>query len=204
MGICRCDSQALCLGGRPIDQIEETLIANLLGAMTAITFANVIARYVFNSNILWALELTVFLFAWLVLFGRLLCVRRTAHLGVDVVLNMVSPRRAAVLALISCRLLLAFAFLLLKGAWDYWAPFAAELPPHAGAGSHRLEKFRGPGWYEVDDIPMPSFLRFLEVWINQGEAYEKLPRCDPLFHAAVYGASAAIASFRQALAIWDR
>ncbi len=37
--------------------------------MTLITFANVIARFGFNSNILWALEATVFLFAWLVLLG---------------------------------------------------------------------------------------------------------------------------------------
>ena len=50
-----------------IDRIEEQLIAGILGLMTVITFANVIARYGFNSNILWALEMTVFLFAWLVL-----------------------------------------------------------------------------------------------------------------------------------------
>jgi C4-dicarboxylate transporter DctQ subunit len=55
--------------GRVINMIEETLIALILGIMTVITFANVIARYVFNTNILWALEATVFLFAWLVLLG---------------------------------------------------------------------------------------------------------------------------------------
>jgi len=49
------------------DRIEETLIAGILGVMTVITFANVVMRYVFNQNILWALELTVFLFGWLVL-----------------------------------------------------------------------------------------------------------------------------------------
>ena len=54
-------------GGSVMDQIEESLIAILLGLMTIITFANVIARYVFNDNILWALEATVFLFAWMVL-----------------------------------------------------------------------------------------------------------------------------------------
>ena len=41
--------------GRVINEIEETLIAVLLGLMTLVTFANVIARYVFNANILWAL-----------------------------------------------------------------------------------------------------------------------------------------------------
>ena len=55
--------------GRLVSEIEESLIAIILGLMTLITFANVIARYVLNSNILWALEATVFLFAWLVLIG---------------------------------------------------------------------------------------------------------------------------------------
>ena len=56
-----------------IDRIEETFIAILLGLMTVLTFANVLARYLFNSNIFYALELTVFMFAWLVLLGRILC-----------------------------------------------------------------------------------------------------------------------------------
>ena len=64
-----------------IDQIEETVIAGLLGLMTLITFANVVARFVFNSNILWALELTVFLFAWLVLLGASYAVKKHAHLA---------------------------------------------------------------------------------------------------------------------------
>jgi hypothetical protein len=50
--------------------ILGAIIAMLLGLMTVVTFANVVARYAFNSNILWALELTSFLFAWLVLLGR--------------------------------------------------------------------------------------------------------------------------------------
>ena len=52
-----------------VDRIEETAIAVILGLMTIITFANVVARYVFNANILWALEVTVFLFAWLATSG---------------------------------------------------------------------------------------------------------------------------------------
>ena len=64
------------------------MIAGLLGLMTLITFANVVARFVFNSNILWALELTVFLFAWLVLLGASYAVKTHAHLGVDAILNI--------------------------------------------------------------------------------------------------------------------
>ena len=157
--------------GRAIDAIEETLIAVILGLMTVVTFANVIARYVFNANILWALETTVFLFAWLVLLGASYCVKVRAHLGVDVVLNMVSPGLRQLLAMISVAACLAFSILLLIGSWNYWAPFAA-LPTLDGT-------LKDQAWYEVNDIPMLDFLRFIEAPMNEGEAYEKLPRFIP-------------------------
>jgi len=151
-------------GGGLLNAIEETLIALILGLMTVLTFANVIARYVFNSNILWALETTVFLFAWLVLLGASYCIKTRTHLGVDVVLNMVSPgarRILAIVAVISC---LAFSVLLLIGAWQYWSPFIGKQV-----------------WYEVNDIPMPDSLRFIEPLLNEGEPYEKMPRFIPYF-----------------------
>ena len=150
--------------GGLIDTIEESLIALILGLMTVITFANVIARYVFNSNILWALETTVFLFAWLVLLGASYCVKTQSHLGVDVIINIVSPGTRKTLAIISVVCCLAFSILLLIGAWQYWAPFAGKNV-----------------WYEVNDIPMPGILKFLEDALNEGEPYEKLPRFIPYF-----------------------
>ncbi len=157
--------------GRAINEIEETLIAVILGLMTMITFANVVARYVFNANILWALETTVFLFAWLVLIGASYCVKARAHLGVDVVLNMVQPGLRRLLAFIAVGACLVFSVLLMIGAWNYWAPFAA-LPMLDGT-------LKDQAWYEVNDIPMLDFLRFIEGPMNQGEAYEKLPRFIP-------------------------
>ncbi len=145
-----------------IDRIETTGIALLLGAMTLITFANVIARYVFNSNILWALETTVFLFAWLVLLGVSHGIKISAHIGVDLVLNIASPAIRRGLVIASVAACLAFSLLLLKGAWDYWWPFATE-----------------QAWYEVNDIPMPDFMQFLADWMNEGERYEKIPRFIP-------------------------
>lgn len=150
--------------GRAIDQIEETLIALLLGLMTLVTFANVVARYVFNDNILWALETTVFLFAWLVLLGASYLVKTTAHLGVDVLVNLASPGLRRAMALVSVVCCLAFSILLLVGAWQYWSPFIGRQV-----------------WYEVNDIPMPAFLQFLSDWLNEGEAYEKVPRFIPYF-----------------------
>ena len=148
--------------GRGVDAIEETSIAICLGLMTAITFANVVARYVFDSNILWALELTVFLFAWLVLMGMSYGVKKHVHIGVDVIINAVSPPVRRILAMISITLSLIFAVLLLIGSWNYWYPFATER-----------------AWLETDDIPIPDFMQFLATWMNEGERYEKMPRWIP-------------------------
>ncbi|AVO36990.1 TRAP transporter small permease [Pukyongiella litopenaei] len=163
-----------------VDRVEETAIAVILGLMTAITFANVVARFVFNSNILWALELTVFLFAWLVLLGASYAVRKHAHLGVDAILNILAPGPRRLLALVSVAMCLLFSLLMLKGAYDYWAVFA-DLPPTSGRWfpTGFDTGARSQSFYEVDDIPMWGVLRFLEGAINYGEAYEKLPKVVP-------------------------
>ncbi|WP_306116576.1 MULTISPECIES: TRAP transporter small permease [unclassified Roseovarius] len=162
------------------DRIEETIIAALIGLMTVITFANVIVRYVFSSNILWAVELTVFLFAWLVLLGASYAVKKHAHLGVDAIINMVSPATARVMALISVACCLVFSLLLLKGTYDYWAVFA-DLPPTSGrwfpTGFDTTA--RSQSFYEVEDVPMIGLFAFLEDLINYGESYEKLPKVIP-------------------------
>jgi C4-dicarboxylate transporter DctQ subunit len=148
--------------GRFIDNIEETSIAICLGLMTLITFANVVARYAFDENILWALEATVFLFAWLVLMGMSYGVKKHVHIGVDVVINAVSPTVRRVMAIVSVLACVAFSVLLLIGSWDYWYPFATDR-----------------AWLETDDIPMPEFLQFLADAMNEGERYEKMPRWIP-------------------------
>lgn len=145
-----------------IDNVEETFIAITLGLMTIITFANVIARYIFNANILWGLEATVFLFAWLVLIGASYGVKHTFHIGIDVVLNIVSPKVRKILTLIACAACVLFAALLLKGAWDYWSPFIGKR-----------------AFYETDDLPVPFFLAWISDVFNDGETYEKLPRFIP-------------------------
>ncbi|CAH1604809.1 TRAP transporter small permease [Vibrio sp. MMG022] len=150
--------------GRITDALEETLIAFFLGAMTLLTFANVIFRYVFNDNILWALELTVFMFAWMVLVGASYGVKKHFHIGVDAIINMVSEPKRKILALLAAVCCLAFSVLLLIGSWNYWYPFATER-----------------AWYETDDIPMPEMFQFLADWLNEGERYEKLPRFIPYF-----------------------
>jgi len=149
--------------GRVVNELEETLIAVFLGLMTIITFVNVVARYVFNSNVLWALETTVFLFAWLVLFGISYCVKITAHLGVDALVNLFAPPARKLLTMIALALCLVYCGLLLKGSWDYWSKFAFQL-----------------SFMEVDDVPFPHWLQDA-FGLKDGNdyVYDYLPRYIP-------------------------
>ncbi|MBM7070261.1 TRAP transporter small permease [Actibacterium sp. 188UL27-1] len=162
------------------DAIEETLISALLGLMTVLTFANVVARYGFNSNILWALELTVFMFGWLVLLGASYAVKKGIHLGVDIIVLALAPPMRRILGLMAVTACIVFSFLMLKGAWDYWANFA-DLPQTTGRWfpTGFQETFRTRAWYETQDVPNPGFLKFLEDMLNEGEEYEKLPKVVP-------------------------
>lgn len=169
--------------GRFVDAIEETSIAACLGLMTIVTFANVVARYIFEANILWALELTVFLFAWLVLMGMSYGVKKHVHIGVDVVINAMSGGARKALALIAVTACLVFSALLLIGAWDYWYPFATER-----------------AWLETDDIPMPEFMQFLADAMNEGERYEKMPRWIPYLALPV---GVALLTLRFLQVAWD-
>lgn len=180
--------------GGVIDTLEESLIAIIIALMTLITFGNVVARYGFNSNILWALEATSFLFAWLVLLGASYCVKKNLHLGVDAVVNLFKPGPKRVLALVSAILCVIYAALLLKGGWDYWAPFAELSPTSGRVFPTGFESARGQGWYEVNDIEMPGFMNpFFANLFNQGEPYEKMPRLIPY---AVLPLSMALLLFR--------
>ena len=159
-----------------INQFEENAIAVLLGLMTLITFINVILRYGFQTGVIWGLEATSFLFAWLVLFGVSYCVKVTAHIGVDAIINYFSPQWQRIVALFAASICILYAFLLMKGSWDFFANFVG-LPGTSGRWfpSGLESDFVNQSWFESEDIPMPDFLRFIEPIINDGEAYEKLP-----------------------------
>ena len=165
--------------GHFVHRFEETGIAVILGAMTIITFINVVLRYGFNMSLIWGLEAVTFLFAWLVLFGVSYGVKVTAHLGVDAVINLFSHGPRRVLAVTSGIICVIYAVFLLKGAWDYWAPFAGLDATTGRWFPTGFANSRDQAWYAVVDMPMPEWLRFIEPIMNEGEQYEKLPRFIP-------------------------
>lgn len=172
--------------GRAVHAFEETAIAVLLGLMTLVTFVNVVLRYGFNTALIWGLEVTLILFAWLVIFGVSYCVKVTAHLGVDAVTNLFQPGTRKVLALLSGLVCIVYAALLMKGAWDYWAPFAGLDGTTGRWFPTGFANSRNNAFYMTEQVPMIELFRWLEpITLNKGfpeaewEHWEKLPRVIP-------------------------
>jgi C4-dicarboxylate transporter, DctQ subunit len=105
--------------GRVVNALEEGVIALLFAAMTVVTFSQVVARYVFNTGAVWALELTVYLFAWLVLFGMSYGIKVHAHLGIDAFVRALPSRAQRVLGLLAVAAGLIYGAIMLIGSWEY-------------------------------------------------------------------------------------
>ena len=92
---------------RILDRLEETLIAILMALATLITFVAVVHRYasgfaipglqdwLLTINLSWAQEATTYLFVWMAKFGAAYGVRTGIHVGVDVLINRLEPRKRA-------------------------------------------------------------------------------------------------------------
>ncbi len=104
---------------RWIERIEEGAIAFLLAAMTVVTFAQVIARYVFNYSFVWAVELTGVMFGGLIFIGMSYGVRVGAHIGVDAFVKSLSRPAARVVGMLAAVLCLVYALIVLVGGSIY-------------------------------------------------------------------------------------
>lgn len=105
--------------GRLIGRLEETLLALLLAAMTLLTFTQVALRYLFNTGLIWALEATVYMFAWLILLGISYGVRVHAHIGVDIVVKSLPVATRRIVGLVAIGLCLLYTAIMLYGSWRY-------------------------------------------------------------------------------------
>lgn len=110
---------------RALDRLEEGAVALLLAAMTVVTFAAVVARYVFNSGATWALEFTEFCFIWLIFLGASYAVRVHAHIGVDTFVKLLPPGGQRLAGLIGAAGCVAYGGILLAGSLTYFGKIYA-------------------------------------------------------------------------------
>jgi TRAP-type C4-dicarboxylate transport system permease small subunit len=172
---------------RILDRLEEWLIATLIAAATVITFVAVVHRYgASNSaalaawarmhgfawlaviadwtyihliaiNLSWAQELATYMFVWMAKFGAALGVRTGIHVGVDVLVNRLTPatRKPVIVFALLCGALFTGVIGSLGAVYVY------ELDPDQVS-----QELEWPSWIIYLCIPLGSYLmcfRFLEV-----------------------------------------
>ncbi len=109
----------LKLISKTIGFINQSIAAIGISAGVAIAFSNVVARYVFDASLVWATELTIFLFLWSVFFGAAYCFKKDAHIAVTVFLDLMPSRVAKVMLLLSHLVTIVFLIAVSYYGYEY-------------------------------------------------------------------------------------
>ena len=75
-----------------ISIIFRHVIASLFFIMIAITFIQVIFRYILNSALPWAGEIAIFFFIWIIFLGATISLVKGLHIGVDIFTNLLNKK----------------------------------------------------------------------------------------------------------------
>ena len=144
------------------DWIEEGLSAVCLVVMTTLTFANVIARYVFSASFSFSEEITTYLFVLLSLLGTAIAAKRKAHLGLTILTDAVKPKTRKVMSIISYILAVLFS-----GAIFYYGILMVKNQHMLGQVTAGMQ---WPEWIFGSFVPIGSFfvvVRFMQCLIEE-------------------------------------
>ena len=143
---------------------EETLIALLIASASVILFCNVVARYVFNTGVVWAEELVRYEIIWLVFIGGSVAARKGIHIGVDVMLHILPPRVAQVVRVVVAAICVIFCVAL---AW-----YGFDLVAQTRMFGQKTPAMQMPFWMVQLAIPVGATLmalRFAQtLWAELG------------------------------------
>jgi TRAP-type C4-dicarboxylate transport system permease small subunit len=100
-----------------IARLETTAVVLLVTLLTAVTFAQVITRYVLNDPLIWSEEVARYLFVWVSMIGAALAMRQGGHFGLDLLIRPI-PKLKPILGPLVTLVVVAFLVILLKTGID--------------------------------------------------------------------------------------
>lgn len=145
-----------------LNKIEEILAAICLIIMTILTFANVVARYVFSASFSFSEEITTYLFVLLSLLGTAIAAKRSEHLGLSIVTDAVSPKAEKILRIIGYAVAVLFS-----GSIFYYGIFMVKNQRMLGQVTAGMQ---WPEWIFGSFVPIGAFfvvIRFAQVLIHE-------------------------------------
>jgi TRAP-type C4-dicarboxylate transport system permease small subunit len=108
------------IAGRMDDWVaraETAVIIVLVTLLTAVTFAQVITRYVLGDSLIWSEEVARYLFVWVSMIGAALALREGGHFGLDLLIRPM-PRLKPILGPLVTLVMVVFLVILLKTGID--------------------------------------------------------------------------------------
>ena len=111
-----------------VDRILETICVLLMLVAVSVACLQVVLRYGFNSGLPWPEELAIWCFCWAVFLGMGLATGRDAHIAIDTVPRMLTPRNRAALDFFNRTVIAAASFMLLIHGYEYVSRAIAASP----------------------------------------------------------------------------
>lgn len=147
---------------RIFDKIEEILASVCLVVMTVLTFANVVARYLFSASFSFSEEITTYLFVLLSMLGTAIAAKRRAHLGLSIITDAVGPKVEKILRIIGYSVAVLFT-----GSIFYYGILMVRNQHLLGQVTAGMQ---WPEWIFGSFVPIGAFfatVRFLQVLIEE-------------------------------------
>jgi len=108
------------------------LVVAVSGLMIAITFAQVLFRYIFASPLTWSEELARYCFVWIVYLGAPIALHRGLHIGVDNLTIHLSKKSQRILEAINDAIALALVVLVVFASIEVLQANRLQFSPAIG------------------------------------------------------------------------
>ena len=99
-----------------VNLIFKPIISSLFLLMILITFTQVIFRYILNSALPWAGEITIFFFIWVIFLGAAITLHKGLHIGVDIITTQLNEKKKKSVYVFTNFLIIIFCLLIFIGS----------------------------------------------------------------------------------------
>jgi len=93
--------------------LETVAVILLMALLTAVTFAQVVTRYLLGDPLIWSEEAARYLFVWVSMIGAALALREGGHFGLNLLIRPM-PQLKPVLGPLVILVMVMFVVILLK------------------------------------------------------------------------------------------
>lgn len=150
-----------------IEKFEKFVACASVSVMAILVFVNVIARFIFNSPLAVADEMSCYLFVLMSFMGTAIAARRKAHLGLTIVTDKLSPSAARKVQVLMYFIAAVFCLLIVI--------FGIEMVMSQYALGQETATMQWPEWIYGLFVPVGAafaLLAFLSVAVKTAKGEE--------------------------------